>query len=67
MKVNRRKTLGILAGAGSVLQIGTAQTPAPAQTDSALNSAREGFRDDMRRIAAVKLPQATEPAFRFQA
>jgi hypothetical protein len=70
MKVNRRKTLGILAAAVTGAHTTVAQAPPPraaAEPDAALQSAREGYRSDAQRIAALKLPQTTEPAFRFQA
>jgi hypothetical protein len=69
MKVNRRKTLGILAAAaaGASATIAQAPPPRPADADSELRTAREGFQNDAQRIAAVKLPQATEPAFQFRA
>ena len=69
MKVNRRKTLGILAAVAAGARTGASQAPPPrpADDDAALRSAREEFQNDAQRIAAVKLPQATEPAFQFRA
>jgi hypothetical protein len=69
MKVNRRKTLGILAAAAAGASTAAAQAPPPppANADAGLRSAREGFQNSAQRIAAVKLPQATEPAFQFHA
>jgi hypothetical protein len=68
MKVNRRKTLGILAAAAAGASVAAAQAPPqPADAGAALRSAREGFQNSAQRIAAVKLPQATEPAFQFRA
>ena len=68
MKVNRRKTLGILAVAAAGVRTAPAQAPPnpPADADAGLRSAREVFQNDAQRIAAVKLPQATEPAFQFR-
>jgi hypothetical protein len=73
MKIDRRRTIGILALAGTVLPLVEAQTPtqaAPAQPPSAsadLQSARDDLRTDAQRIATVKLPRSTEPAFHFRA
>jgi len=66
MKVNRRTTLGMLAAAVTGTPALKAQAPVAAP-DAAVQTAREGYRADAQRIASVKLPQSTEPAFRFQA
>jgi hypothetical protein len=55
----------MLAGAAVVQQAGAAQAPAPADAD--LQSARDQMRANAERIAKVKLPMATEPAFHFKA
>jgi hypothetical protein len=69
MKVNRRKTLGILAAAvaGARTVSPQAPPPQPSDADAALRTARAGFQSDAQRIAMVKLPQATEPSFQFHA
>jgi hypothetical protein len=71
MKVNRRKTLGILAAVAAGARTASPQAapprPADATADAAVRTAREGFQSDAQRIAMVKLPQATEPAFQFHA
>jgi hypothetical protein len=69
MKVNRRKTLGILAAAaviGPHAAIAQAPPAQPASADALLQSARAGYQGDAQRIAMVKLPQSTEPAFQFR-
>ncbi len=66
MKVNRRATLRILAGAGAASGLAAAQVPAT-PPDAELASARENLRSAAQRIASVKLPRPTEPAFRFRA
>jgi hypothetical protein len=71
MKVNRRTTFRILAGAGAGTGFAAAQAPpSPARAgdaDANLESAREDLRGSASRIAAVDLPRATEPAFFFRA
>jgi len=70
MKVNRRTTIRMLAGAGASSGIAFAQAPAtprPADASAELQSARDDMRDTAARIARVKLPRATEPAFHFRA
>ncbi|HEY4362954.1 MAG TPA: hypothetical protein VGN17_18435 [Bryobacteraceae bacterium] len=71
MKVDRRTTFGILAAAIAGVPAALAQVPAPALApasgDALLRAAREGYQGDAQRIASVKLPQATEPAFSFRA
>ena len=69
MKVNRRTTLRILAAAagGSRVAAAQARAGAPATADQLLQSARGELRDNAKRIAAVKLPRTTEPAFLFRA
>jgi hypothetical protein len=54
----------MLAGAAVVQRSADAQT-APADAD--LQSARDQMRANTERIAKVKLPMATEPAFHFKA
>jgi hypothetical protein len=68
MKLNRRASVRILAAAAATPVL-VAQTLAPpAQTASPeLQSARNGLQENARRIARVKLPRSTEPAFRFRA
>jgi hypothetical protein len=68
MKVNRRTTLGILAAAAAGARSTIAQAPPspPTSPDAQLQSARASYQGDAQRIAAVKLPQATEPAFQFR-
>jgi hypothetical protein len=63
MKVNRRDTIRILAGAGASARIAAPQTP----PDTDLAAARENLRNTALRVASVDLPRATEPAFRFRA
>ena len=68
MKVDRRTTIRLLAAAGAAVPFAPAQTPAPQPTPgSDLQSARQSLQDDAQRIATVKLPRATEPAFHFRA
>ena len=65
MKINRRTTVRILAGAAAASRatLGAPQPPA----DKQLQSARGDLKDAGERIARIKLPRATEPAFRFRA
>jgi hypothetical protein len=69
MSLERRNVLGILAAGAAISAIAEGQTPAPAppNADAELQAARQRLQSDMQRIAMVKLPQATEPAFQFRA
>ena len=68
MKVNRRTSVRILAGAAASSRAVLAQAPAAKPADSKeLQSARDELKEARERIAMVKLPRDTEPAFRFQA
>jgi hypothetical protein len=75
VRINRRRLVGLLAGAaagpGALAQAPTAPARLPraqgATPDAALQSAREDLKSDIERIAQVKLPQPVEPAFRFRA
>ena len=68
MKINRRTSVRILAGAAAASRATLAQTPAqPPPDDKPLQSARGDLKDAGERIARVKLPRATEPAFHFRA
>ena len=80
MNLNRRKAIGLLAVAGAGATAVAAQPPtnspeAPAQgrnpaqernPDDELQLARAMRLRDAQRIAMVKLPPFTEPAFRFR-
>ena len=66
MKVNRRTSVRILAGAAAASRVALAQPAAP-QPAKQLETARGDLRDAAQRIARVKLPRTTEPAFRFRA
>jgi len=68
MKINRRTSVRILAGAAAASPATLAQTPASRPPDDKqLQSARGDLKDAGERIARIKLPRATEPAFRFRA
>lgn len=72
MDVNRRKVIGTLTAGAVAAGIAEGQTASPVSQsavtpDAELEAVRQGRRFDAQRIAAVKLPQATEPAFRFRA
>ena len=68
MNVNRRQGLAMLAGAVTAGTAVIAQAPpqAPASPDALLRRARESYQSDAQRIAAIALPQDTEPAFQFR-
>ena len=74
MQISRRTSVRIMGGAAGaaatgVFPAGLAQAPAlPAQTsaDPGLIAARNELMENAQRIARVKLPRATEPAFRFR-
>jgi len=67
MDVNRREVIGILtAGAAGVTVAEGQQAPSPPAGDE-LQAARQRLQFDAQRVAMVKLPQTTEPAFRFRA
>ena len=69
MKLNRRASVRILA-AVAASPVGLAQAPAPStrtSADAELQSARNELQDNAQRIAGVKLPRSTEPAFHFRA
>lgn len=67
MNVTRRKLARILAATTAVPLAASAQTPAPADPDENLKSAREQMRGNAQALAKVRVPMATEPAFRFKA
>jgi|HubBroStandDraft_5_1064220.scaffolds.fasta_scaffold456932_2 hypothetical protein len=70
MKVNRRTTMRILAGASVGPGIAAAQAPttnSATNPDAELASARESLRNAAQRIAKVELKRFAEPAFRFRA
>lgn len=74
MTLNRRKAIGLLAVAGAgtaavIAQTPTNSPPAPGagrSPDDELQLARAGRLRDAQRIASVKLPPFTEPAFLFR-
>lgn len=65
MVINRRKIMSLLAATGVGSRIAIAQ--APANPDAELQAARQNRLRDAQRVAMVKLPLTTEPAFRFRA
>ncbi len=65
MDVTRRSLARMLAVAAAAQRSGISQTSQPANAD--LESARDQMRTNAQRIAKVKLPMATEPAFHFKA
>jgi hypothetical protein len=67
LKVTRRKLGALLATASASAQITTAQSPARAEGDADLETARQQARNNAQLIGRVKLPMTTEPAFRFKA
>jgi hypothetical protein len=69
MRLDRRKIIELLAGGGVGARIaeGQAAQPVPPSADAELQAARQRLQSDTQRIAMVKLPQATEPAFHFRA
>ncbi len=74
MGINRRKALGLVAAGGIGSRIAIAQAPSrPAapvtkvDADAELQAARDGRLRDAQRVAMVKLPPTTEPAFHFRA
>ena len=72
MRVTRRKLARILtAGAAAAAVQAAPQAPPPPSaqpsSDDDLRSARADLRSNAVRIAQVKLPMSTEPAFRFRA
>jgi hypothetical protein len=69
MKLTRRMSARLLAGAvagtsAMLAQTTPSQSRAPADPD--LQAARNDLFDNARRIAQVKLPRITEPAFKFR-
>lgn len=66
-KLTRRRLGALLATAGAATQITAAQTPARAEGDADLETARQQARNNAQLIGRVKLPMTTEPAFRFKA
>jgi len=71
MRVNRRNSMRILAGAVAApaalpLQV-NAQRPPQAASDRDTQAARQDLKEEAQRIARVNLPRSTEPAFRFRA
>jgi hypothetical protein len=59
---------GLIAGLGAVTALAQeAAKSGPATIEDDLKSARELMRDNIGKLAAVKLPVATEPAFVFKA
>jgi len=69
MLVTRRKLAHMLTAAAAVTSTVEAfpqAAPAPS-TDDDLRSARADLRSNAARIAQVKLPMSTEPAFHFKA
>jgi hypothetical protein len=78
MRINRRKVIGLVAAAGVGARAVVAQAPTPPAStprtpssprspDDELQIARRQRLSDAQRVAAVKLPLTTEPAFRFRA
>lgn len=69
MKLNRRASVRILAAAAASPTVFAQAPVTPPRTtaDAELQSARNELNDYAQRIARVKLPRATEPAFRFRA
>jgi hypothetical protein len=66
MGINRRTIMGLLAATAASFRVTFAQAPAAsASPDQDLQAARAERQRDAQRIAAVKLPQTTEPAFQF--
>ena len=71
VKISRRKAAGLAAalGAGSsalLKQAASAQTDASRTSTPELEIARQQRLRDAQRVAAVKLAQTVEPAFRFR-
>jgi hypothetical protein len=70
MDVTRRAVGRILAATAIISSGVAAQAPPPAASpnaDADLNAARALMRSDAQRLAQVRLPMSTEPAFRFRA
>jgi hypothetical protein len=67
MQVTRRKLSKILtAGAAAAAAVKPAPQTAPPAENQDLRAAREELRANALRIALVKLPMSTEPAFQFK-
>jgi len=69
MKITRRMSARLLAGAVAGTSGVLAQTtPSQLRTssDPGLQAARNDLLDNAQRIAQVKLPRSTEPAFKFR-
>jgi hypothetical protein len=76
VKLSRRTSVRLLAGAAAIAPAVLAQAPAipPARAapkgpaaDTNVQAARDELKSATQRIAAVKLPSTVEPAFRFRA
>ena len=67
MGLNRRNMIGILAAGAAGVSVAEGQAPAPPPAGDEVQAARQSLQRDAQQIAMVKLPQTTEPAFRFRA
>jgi hypothetical protein len=74
MKPKRRNLVGILMAGAVGAYVVEGQAPpvaspgaAPLNADSDVQAARQSLQRDAQRIAMVKMPQTTEPAFHFRA
>jgi hypothetical protein len=67
MDLNRRNIIGILAAGAVSVSVAESQAPPPPAAGDQVQAARQSLQRDAQQIAMVKLPQTTEPAFRFRA
>jgi hypothetical protein len=71
MRLNRRASIRLIAGgaaaAPTLLSQAPAQQTTPTPVERDVQSAKDELQDSSRRIAGVKLPRSTEPAFQFRA
>jgi hypothetical protein len=65
--LNRRNMIGILAAGAAGVTVAESQAPPPPAPGDEVQAARQSLQRDAQRIAMVKLPPTTEPAFRFRA
>ncbi len=65
--LKRRNMIGILAAGAASASVAEGQAPAAPAAGDEVQAARQSLQLDAQRIAMVKLPPATEPAFRFRA
>jgi hypothetical protein len=66
--LKRREVIGILTAGAAGARLAEGQAPAAAapNSDAGVQAARLSLQRDAQRIAMVKLPSTSEPAFRFR-